>query len=460
MSSNTTNGEFILVVDDNPTNLSVISQALRSVGWQVRIAVDGKDALNKVVQNPPEMILLDVQMPEMDGFEVCRRLKADSTTADIPIIFMTALADSTSKIKGLSLGAVDYITKPIEQEEAIVRIRTHLQLRHLTQKLEQQVWQRTTQLSYALAKLQETQLQIIQSEKMSALGNLVAGVAHEINNPLGCIVGNISEVQNSFKDLLRILELYQQRLPTPDGELVTELEAVDLDYLREDLPKLFQAMQDSSDRIQNISTSLRTFSRADSEDPVASNIHGGIDSTLMILKHRLKANDRRPEILVAKNYGDLPEVVCYAGQLNQVFMNILANAIDAIEESSQGRTYTEAEANPYQITIATKLSPELSSELPPKLPPGLSSESSLKSSPEPQVIIRIADNGKGMTEEVKQKIFEHLFTTKGIGKGTGLGLAIVRQIVVDKHGGTIRVNSTPGVGTEFILTLPANCSGG
>jgi signal transduction histidine kinase len=418
---------FILVVDDNPTNLSVISQALRSEGLQVRIAVDGEDALNKVVQNPPELILLDVQMPGIDGFEVCQRLKAMPLTADIPIIFMTALSDTESKVKGLSLGAVDYIAKPFEQTEAIARVRVHLQLRHLTQTLEQQVQDRTVQLSAALENLQHSQLQIIQSEKMSALGNLVAGVAHEINNPIGCIVGNVKHVETSIGDLFGIIALYQAKYPEPGPEIEDELESVDIGYLREDLPKLVQAMRNGGDRITSISKSLRTFSRSDSVQQQTFDIHEGIDSTVLILRHRLKANEHRPEITVTNHYGDLPKVKCFPGQLNQVFMNILANAIDVFDEVAQMVPFSEV---PYQeITITTRLV-------------------------EHQVQISIRDNGAGMGEAVKAKIFDHLFTTKSVGKGTGLGLAIAQQIIVEKHGGAIEVVSALGQGTEFIIKLP------
>jgi signal transduction histidine kinase len=419
----------ILVVDDNPTNLSVISQALRRVGWQVRIATDGQDALSKAAFSPPELILLDVQMPGIDGFEVCQRLKAEAATADIPIIFMTALSDAASKVKGLSLGAVDYITKPFEQEEAIARIRIHLQLRHLTQTLEQQVQERTQQLTQALNQLQHSQLQLIQHEKMSALGNLVAGVAHEINNPVGAIVGNVDAARNYIHDLFDVIDLYQQKFLQPGTEIEEKLDNIDLEYLREDLPKLVKAMKDGGDRIISISKSLRTFSRADTDSKQTFNLHEGIDSTILILRHRLKANEHRPEIEVITDYQEIPEIECFPGQLNQVFMNILANAIDALDESNQGRNYPEIAANPNQITIQTTIQ-------------------------NGQVRIAIADNGKGMSEDVKNRIFDHLFTTKAVGKGTGLGLAIARQIVIEKHGGRLDVQSKLGQGTEFSIHLP------
>ena len=214
----------------------------------------------------------------------------------------------------------------------LARVKTHLQLRRLTKNLEQQVAQRTSELNRALQALQSSQLQLVQSEKMSALGNLVAGIAHEINNPLGFVNGNVNHIEEYTKDLLGLLDLYQQHYPQPIDAIQAEEEAIDLDYLREDLPKLIRSTQEGIKRITNISTSLRTFSRADSDRPIPFNLHDGIDSTLLILKHRLKANQTRPEIEVITNYGLIPKVECFAGQLNQVFMNILSNAIDALED--------------------------------------------------------------------------------------------------------------------------------
>ncbi len=299
-------------------------------------------------------------------------------------------------------------------------------------QIEAERQQKSEALEKALRELQQTQIQLIQGEKMSALGNLVAGVAHEINNPVGFLGGNIRPALDHVNDIFGLLDLYQQKYPNPDREIQDEIETIDLEYLREDLPKLVSSMREGVTRIRDISNSLRTFSRADSDRPVACNIHDGLNSTIMILKHRLKGDSSRPEIQVIKEYGDLPQVECFAGQLNQVFMNLLANAIDALEESNQGLSYNDIAANPNRIIIRTSITNGQSVE------------------------ICIVDNGKGMSEDIRQHIFDHLFTTKGVGKGTGLGLAIAKQIIVEKHRGTITVNSELGVGTEFVISLPIN----
>ncbi|MEG4963438.1 MULTISPECIES: AAA family ATPase [unclassified Microcoleus] len=283
------------------------------------------------------------------------------------------------------------------------------------------------QLEQALHDLQQTQLQMIQSEKMSALGNLVAGVAHEINNPVGFLTGNLNEAKRTVQDLTEHLALY--RTQASAANIADHAVEIDLDYIIEDLPKMIDSMQLGCDRIKGISTTLCTFSRADKDCKAPFNIHSGLDSAILILKYRLKANDRRPAIVVVKDYGNIPEIECFPGQLNQVFMNIIANAIDALDESNIGRHFAGIKANPNRIKIIT-------------------------SAENQQVKITISDNGKGMNESVKQKIFDHLFTTKLVGKGTGLGLAIARQIVVEKHGGTIEVNSVLAEGTEFTILLP------
>jgi predicted ATPase/signal transduction histidine kinase len=301
------------------------------------------------------------------------------------------------------------------------------------QKLEQNLQQQKLQaseLQQTLKELQEAQTQLVQSEKMSALGNLVAGVAHEINNPVGFIAGNIQPALNFVNDIFGLLDLYQEKFPDPGAEISEEIETIDLDYVRQDLPKLLSSMKEGVQRIRSISNSLRTFSRADTETKIPFDIHDGINSTIMILSHRLKANEYRPQIEIVKNYAKLPQIRCFPGQLNQVLMNLLANAIDALEESNIGRSYEDI----YNcITVKTSISVDAQ-----------------------KVVICIKDNGKGMTEEVKKRIFDHLFTTKTVGKGTGLGLAIARQIIIEKHGGNIKVNSTPGEGAEFILEIPVD----
>ncbi|MBW4511295.1 MAG: hybrid sensor histidine kinase/response regulator [Scytonematopsis contorta HA4267-MV1] len=406
---------LILIVDDTPTNLDVISEALSDAGFDVAIATSGERALAQVKRRLPDLILLDVMMPGIDGFETCQQLKANPHTCNIPIIFMTALSDTDSKVRALELGAVDYIAKPFQEKEVLARVKTHLQLSNLTNNLEEQVANKTDEL-------QQKQLQLIQSEKMSALGQLVAGIAHEINNPIGFISGNIIHAQEYIQDLLQLVNLYQQYYPEPVTQIQEKLREVELDYLQSDLPKLIESMQTGINRIKDISNGLRTFSRNDSDRPILFNIHDGLESTILILKHRLKASDHRPGIQIIQEFGQLPEIECYAGQLNQVFMNILANAIDAVEES---------QINTGCITVKTELAEN-----------------------QQEVFIRITDNGVGMTEEVKQRIFDNLFTTKPVGKGTGLGLAIAYQIVVEKHNGVLDVNSYKGKGSEFIIRIP------
>ncbi|MCC5634343.1 hybrid sensor histidine kinase/response regulator [Nostoc sp. CHAB 5844] len=422
---------LILVVDDTITNLEIISQALTNAGFFVTTARNGEKALQQIQEKLPDLILLDVMMPGIDGFETCQKLKNNPITQDIPVIFMTGISDIETKVKGLNLGAVDYITKPCQKEEVLARIKTHLQLRYLTKTLEQRVTERTAELSQALKDLQAYQLQLIQKEKMSALGQLVTGIAHEINNPVSCIHGNLAHTANYFNNLIKIIDLYQQNYPEPVSAIQEEIAETDLEYMRSDLPNLIASMKEGVQRIRNISTSLRNFSRSDQDRKVFCNIHNGIDSTIMILKHRLKASKVRPEIEVMRNYGNLPSITCFSGQLNQVFMNILTNAIDALEESNIGRSYSEIEQNPNQILITTSLSEDKNNAL-----------------------IRIKDNGVGMSVDIQQKIFEHLFTTKPFGRGTGLGLSIAHQIIVEKHKGKLDVYSVLGKGSEFMITIP------
>lgn len=283
----------------------------------------------------------------------------------------------------------------------------------------------------ALINFKKAQAQLMQSEKMSNLGQLVAGVAHEINNPVNFIYGNLVHAEEYTYELLKLVNLYQTYHPDPHPEVGEQIEEMDLDFLSQDLPKMLNSMKVGSNRIRDIVLSLRNFSRLDEADLKKANLHEGIDNTLMILNNRLKAKADRPAIDVIKNYGSLPVIECYAGQINQVFMNFLANAIDAIEERNQGLTVEEMKAQPHQIMITTAIVDQSS------------------------VQVVIADTGKGMDVATIRKLFTPFFTTKPVGKGTGLGLSISYQIVVDKHGGQLDVTSEPGKGSTFIVTLPS-----
>ncbi len=280
------------------------------------------------------------------------------------------------------------------------------------------------QLVHTLDQLKRTQAQIIQAEKMSSLGQMVAGVAHEINNPVNFIHGNLQPAQEYTEDLLGIIELYRSTYPNPPAEITAELESVDLEFVQDDLPKLLNSMVIGTERIREIVLSLRNFSRLDEAAVKTVHLHEGLDSTLVILNHRLKATDSNHSIEVTKHYSELPQIDCYPSQLNQVFMNILANAIDALDQHPQPA-----------LTITTELK-------------------GLPTDPAATVIIRIADNGPGIPAEIQPHILDPFFTTKPVGKGTGMGMSISYQIITEKHGGELTFISEVGQGTEFVIEIP------
>ncbi|MBE9224646.1 PAS domain-containing protein [Phormidium sp. LEGE 05292] len=335
-------------------------------------------------------------------------------------ILILPIQTQSGKVGAFSFGHTRYKRPFTDSEvELIEAVGVQLAIALNQAELYAQSRERTQQLEIALQELQQTQTQLIQSEKMSSLGQMVAGVAHEINNPVSFIYGNIQPATDYIRDLLKLLELYQVHYPFPAQQIQMEAEAIDLEFLVEDLPKLLNSMKVGATRIKDIVQSLRIFSRLDEADMKVVNIHEGIDSTIMILEHRLKAKPHFSGISVIKKYSKLPLIECYAGQLNQVFMNILANAIDALETQPE----------PRNITITTQVKNQL-------------------------IIISIADNGVGMPQDIKSKIFDPFFTTKSVGKGTGLGLSISHSIIVEKHNGKLKCNSQLGQGTEFIIEIP------
>lgn len=424
----------ILIVDDEPVNVQVLVNYLSGQNYTTTRAYNGTEALSAVEQGlNPDLILLDVMMPRMTGYEVCQRIREQYSLDELPILMLTAKNQVQDLIEGLNCGANDYLIKPISKNELLARIKLHIQLSHLEalRQAEAREREKATQLEVTLKELQRTQAQLIQAEKMSSLGLLVAGVAHEINNPINFIYGNLDYANQYVQDLLNLVQLYEQYYANPVPEIQQETDAIELEYLKEDLPKILSSMQVGAERINSIVRSLRTFSRHDEAQMKCVDIHEGIDSTLMILQNRLKAplfsrRKDRPAFQIVREYENLPCVECYAGQLNQVFMNLLSNALDALEEKNgdfdQFPTPT--------IWIRTEV---------------VDGE---------KVAIHISDNGSGIPLEIQQQIFDPFFTTKPVGKGTGLGLSISYQIVVERHGGQLECLSTSGEGTEFVITIP------
>jgi signal transduction histidine kinase len=367
--------------------------------------------LDKQVREYIDRIKALVQVPDPE-------LKPDNPH----LLYIVAAAD------GELLKAFDAVVSQYQQESEIEQFEVNLRQVELYQEscaATAASIAKASELERTLCELKETQAQLLHSEKMSSLGELMASIVHEINNPVSFIYGNLSHVEVYTQDLLHLLRLYQENYPNPCQEIQDLIEEMELEFLIEDLPKVMSSMQMGSDRIREIVKSMQNFSRTDNSNMTLCDLHDSIDSTVLILRNRLNAQKTRRDIQVVKNYGNLPPVECYAGQLNQVFMNLITNAIDALEEAAENQPDAAL-----KISIRTEVA-EFD-----------------------RVRVRIADTGLGISPQVKERMFEQFFTTKKIGKGTGLGLSIVYKILVKNHGGILRCESEPGKGTEFIIELP------
>ena len=425
----------ILIVDDTINNVKLLSDMLSQAGFSVRKAISGSMALMAVQANKPDLVLLDINMPEMNGYEVCRRLKQSSETHEIPVVFLSASDMTADKVRAFDTGGADYITKPFHSEEVIARIQRQLLLSRL--KLELKA--KNQELESALTQLQKTQVELVQKQKMLGLSQLIAGMSHEFNNPLSFIVGNLKPAQQYFSDLADVLNLYRQRYPEPGAEIEAAIADLELDFITADFTNMMQSIETGTSRIHDIVQALQVFSLQGESGFKTIQLHATLDSLLVLLRSRLRDQEPRPSIQIRCNYdSNLPAVTCDAGLISQALLHLLNNAIDAIDArwaklSASTREAMEAEptAKPTpEIAITTSV---------PK--PGW-------------VAIAIQDNGIGIAEEIQARIYDPFFTTKVIGQGNGLGLSMSYQIIVNQHGGHLTFISAPAAGTTFTLQIP------
>lgn len=433
---------------DRAGNFTLLNKA-----WTLTLGYDALECLNRPIDDylhaeDREIWLNFLEQIHHKSDLTCKELRFHHQNTEIIWLELSARCEAQGEISG----SLTNITDRKRAQAALREANEALQIRIQQLRFEnierkqteatllesrEQLKQQKQQLEATLKELRKTQTKLIQAEKMSSLGQLVAGIAHEINNPINFIYGNIIHANEYIKELLDLVCIYQQHYTEPAEEVKKKIKKIDLNFLLSDLPKIMNSMQIGADRICEIVMSLRNFSRLDEAEIKAVDIHEGIDSTLMILQSRLKGSKTCPPIEVIKQYGTLPLVECYAGQLNQVFMNLLSNAIDAVlypckntDGGNQNHVLEPENSHTPNIQIVTDIYSNK------------------------YVTIRIIDNGIGMSEETRKQIFDPFFTTKPVGQGTGLGLSISYQIVVEKHGGILECSSELGKGTEFLIQLP------
>ncbi|WP_017655546.1 ATP-binding protein [Fortiea contorta] len=440
--------EECIVWTDGRGRIKWCNAALERFFGQTRLLLLGKSLPEKLPLLLNGQVVADEFHPVMIALKSCKNGKQCYEYSQSNQYLTLEIAWSFVEITNNFAQSDDSVSSVLVLRDVTRQREAERRLQEVNEALEQQVAKRTQELQEAnaclqtetvqlqklLNELQQTQAQLIQAEKMSGLGQLVAGIAHEINNPVNFVYGNLTYLKEYGLDLLHLLQLYQKHFPHPGKEIEKVAKKIDLDFLQTDFPQLLSSMEMGTERITQIVTSLRNFSRLDESEIKAVDIHEGINSTLLILQHRLKATSEYSEIKVIRDYGNLPLVECFAGQLNQVFMNILANAIDAILESKIKQISEEINDRSSNITIRT---------------------SAIDSR---WVEVVIADNGTGISSKTLPHIFNPFFTTKPVGKGTGMGMAISYKIITENHGGKLTCFSTPGMGTEFIIQVPVRIS--
>lgn len=426
IASKETNDMTVMVVDDSWENLRFFERLLIQKNYGVRLFPRGDLALEAAQKAAPDLFVLDINMPEMDGFELCKRLKQEDRLAEIPIIILSARSDAEGKVRAFELGALDYIEKPFHTAEVLARIETHLALRQAQAKLELQ----NQKLEGTLSELKIAQTRLVQSEKLASLGILAAGVAHELNNPVNFIASAAKSLRRIANKVTELFSAYDQLTKDNAPEQLDHIDSLksklNYDDLVEGLDDLPPIIERGAARSADIVRGLRSFSRIDKPEKETVDLHAGLDATLALLTHRTESKVR-----IKRQYGNLPPITCHAGALNQVFMNLIINAVEALETAPpKGQAPT--------ITITTSKS---------------DGEGEIKA------VISVADNGPGISAEARKHLFEPFFTTKDNNESTGLGLSISHGIVT-QQGGTIEVRGEPNQGAIFNVVLPLETARG
>lgn len=417
----------ILIIDEDVHTQRTLQNTLEKQGYKVETADQIQSALMLAEHLHPHLILYTWISHTVDALSDLKDLKTNSNFAEAFYLVLTQPSLLQSHFNNLETLINDWLFDPLDSDELTRRVRRGLH----HQTLFNNVHKNDRQLQQALSDLDFAKERLIQAEKFSTLGQMVSGIAHEINNPVSFVKGNVSHVADYAQDLIDLLELYSEEYPDPSSTIQDRIEEIDLEFLLEDLPQVIESMKSGTERIRQLVESLRNFYRSDDSEEKTVDIHPILDDIVLILQAELKGKKGRA-IQLVKDYGQLPEVNCYPGKINQVFINLLNNAIDALEER-------RLETSSVEPTIWIKT--EVSSSYDPQ-------------NVISQVIIRIKDNGIGISEEIKNYIFDPFFTTKPAGTGTGFGLNICHQVIVETHQGQLQCLSQPGEGTEFIVAIP------